>query len=154
MKKIILLSAFVIFTLTCKSQTNTIGANDLTVNGIEVYGLEKALLLEKFGNPLSITQEFFEMDDLYAQKYYYNGMYFYLVNDKVEIFCISNSNYVFSGYSIKIGDPISGLQPYFPISYLNRKGNSIVLSLDDMDASVLIEYNMVEVITLIKLSIH
>lgn len=155
MNKLILISTLFVFSITsCVAQTNSIFTKDLTVNNIEIYSLDKDILLQKLGNPLSITQEYFEMDNLYAQKYTYNGAVFYLTDGGVEIFKITNGNFNFSKYNIKVGDHISNIQNYYPISYNNRSANSIILMLSDMDASVVISYNYNNLITSINLIIH
>lgn len=153
MKKILFILAIFVLT-TSISQTNSINSRELTINNIEVFGMDKTTLVQKFGNPLSIIQEYFEMDELYAQKYTYSGIIFYITEGTVEIFKISNENFSFSKYNIKVCDHISKLQSYYPISYSNRRNNAIILMLSDLDASLVIEYNTNNLITSIELFMH
>jgi hypothetical protein len=150
MKKSILIITFLVSILTCKGQTNTIDSNELTINNLEMFGKDKSFLIQNLSNPISITQEYFEIQELYADVYTYDGILFYLVDNYIDTFKISNNKFSFTNFKIKVGDNISNLKNYYPISFNSRKDNAIVLSLTDIDASVVIEYNPSTIITSIE----
>lgn len=154
MKKSILIITFLASILTCKGQTNTIDSNELTINNLEMFGKDKSFLIQNLSNPISITQEYFEIQELYADVYTYDGILFYLVDNYIDTFKISNNKFSLTNFKIKVGDNISNLQNYYPISFNSRKDNAIVLSLTDIDASVVIEYNPSNIITSIELYMH
>jgi len=141
MKKIILILSIMIINISCKAQNNTINSTELTMNGINYLGNNVSLVTQYLGQPNTIENYYFEMNDEMSQKYHYNGVLFYILNNKVNSFEITTSNYSFSKYNIKIGDNIESLQTIFPLSFSNRTNNGLTIPLSDIDKFVIISYN-------------
>ena len=86
MKRIILIFSLFVISYSCKAQKNTINSSESTINGIDFLGNNVALVIQHLGQPNTIEDYFFEMDDVMSQKYNYNGLLFYIVNSKVVSF--------------------------------------------------------------------
>ena len=125
--------------------------NNVTINSVNYLGKNVSLVTQNFGLPNSIEDYYFEMQDVMTKKYKYNGILFYIVNNNVDSFEISNKNYTFSNYSIKVGDNIDTLYKIFPLSYSNRGIDSLGVLFSDADKNVAIYYNINNLITLIRI---
>ena len=151
MKKIIILTIVLLLNINCNSQNDIIGASSLTINNLTVLDKEKSFLLQNFGQPLSIEQEYLEMDNINAEKYLYSGILFYLVENKVYSFQILNNTYSITAHKIKIGDNINILQNIYPISYSNKKNGLIAINIIGYDRYIGIRYNSNNIIQKILL---
>ena len=142
MKKIILIFSLLIISYSCKAQDrNTINSNELTINGVNYLGVNISLLTQNLGQPFTIEDYYFEMDDVMSKKYNYKGILFYIVNNKVNSFEITGSSYSFTNHNIKIGGNIETLKTIFPLSYKNVVKNGLTLPLSDIDEFIVISYN-------------
>ncbi|VAW28020.1 hypothetical protein MNBD_BACTEROID07-391 [hydrothermal vent metagenome] len=103
---------------------NLIDFNDVTINNIPVLQLDKASLIQHFGQPLSVSPYFNEMGNVYGDDYDYNGVEFYVERDVVMTFVVTGKQYSITPYDIKVGDNIDKLKPYLPQSFKNMKGDS------------------------------
>ncbi len=157
MKKIIYIAlVFFISITTAKAQDaqydfNVINISQVTVNGLHLIGKDKSVLIQNFGQPVSVSQEYWEMDDVNAEKYNYIGIAFYVVKNLVNLFSIKNNKYSFSPYNIKVGANFDKLQSIFPLSYKNRKGNSLAINIKDYNRYVVIDADSNNIITKISL---
>ncbi|MFS4456719.1 hypothetical protein [Maribacter sp. 2304DJ31-5] len=119
MKKIIVIFLGII-SFNCSSQ-NTVDSSTLTINGINVIGKKKPILIQHFGQPVKIDKDFSEMSNEDMYLHHYNGVIFYVINDLVDDYEILNSNFKFTKHNIKIGENINRLKRIYPISF-NKKG--------------------------------
>ena len=141
MKKIIHLSFIFFLTIQLSTaQSNVINIEDCTINGHVLLGKSSSTLTKIFGTPKSIQDFYFEMDGVMSKKYIFNGIQFYVINDKIYSFEISSNNYLVSKNNIRIGNHIRQVNSYYPISYANRKNSGIKLEIDGLDRFVIISY--------------
>ena len=153
MKKIIyILILFSIGTLTLNAQNssydfNLLDYNDQTINNQFFNGKDKSILIQNFGQPQSISKEYWDMDNDTAVVYHYKGIVFYIVKNLVYRFTIHGPQYGFSPYNIKVGEKLDRLQALFPLSFTNRKGNSIFLNIKENDSYVEIDADSNNLIT-------
>lgn len=141
MKKIILIIYLTLVSANCKAQNNTIHSSEITINGTQFFGKEVSLVTQHFGQPNTIEDYYFEMDDVMSQKYNYNGIIFTAINNRTYSFEITGSNYTFTSNNIKVGDNISTLQSIYPLSYANKNNGGLALPLEDMDLFFVISFN-------------
>jgi len=151
MKKIILILSVIVISYSCKAQKNTINSSESTINGINFLGNSVSLVTQHLGQPNTIEDYFFEMDDVMSQKYNYNGILFYIVNSKVDSFEITGNNYAFTSNNIKVGDNISTLQSIYPLSFANKGTDWLGLPFDDIDMYTTFFFNINNQITMIRL---
>ena len=151
MKRIILIFSLFVISYSCKAQKNTINSSESTINGIDFLGNNVALVIQHLGQPNTIEDYFFEMDDVMSQKYNYNGLLFYIVNSKVVSFEITANNYAFTSNNIKVGDNISTLQSIYPLSFATKGTDWLGLPFDDIDMFSTIFFNSNNHITKIRL---
>jgi hypothetical protein len=141
MKKIFLITFLIAFAfLSCKAQKNTITSSEPTINGISFLGNNVSLLTQHLGLPISIEDYYFEMNDVNSKKYNYNGILFYVINNKIDSFEITNNSYSFTSNNIKIGNNIAVLQAIYPLSFANKKNNGITLPFSNIDKFIIISY--------------
>ncbi|AOZ99718.1 hypothetical protein [Flavobacterium commune] len=141
-------TVFVLINFCCgfAQKHNTINKNGLTINGI-IFKINSGnndvpLILKTFGQPDSIEDYFFEIDNVMGKKYTYNnGLILYVTNNSLESFEITGKSYLFSPKNIKVGDTISSLETKFPNSYKSRSNLVLKLNYLNWDAGFLIEYN-------------
>jgi hypothetical protein len=154
MKKIFLIIVFTIITISCKAQ-NTINSDELTVNGIIVMGQNKSVLTSSFGQPLLIEKDFSEIDNVDMYIYKYNGVVFYVINDLIDDYEITNNNYNFTKHNIKIGNNVSSLQNVFSLSYNKKSNEHISLWIKEHDKYVSIHFDKVsKIITKIRIGTY
>ena len=111
MKKIILICSLLIISYSFKAQShNAIHSNEATINGVVFLGQSVTLVTENFGSTNSMENYYCEMDNVMSQKYKYDGILFYIVDNKVDSFEITTNNYSFTAHNIQIGDNINKLQ--------------------------------------------
>ncbi len=115
MKKIIIILTLII-SFSCKSQ-NVVDSNTLTINGVNILGKDKSILISNFGQPNNIEKSVSEMDEKDMYYYKYNGTKFVVIDNIIDTFQISNSNFLFTSNKIKVGNNINTLKDIFPISY-------------------------------------
>ena len=141
MKKIILIFSVIIISYACKAQDNKIISNAMNINGTNFLGNNVSLVIQKFGQPNSIEDYYYEIDDVMSQKYNYNGILFYIVNNEVDSFEITGSNYAFTSNNIRIGNNINTLQAIYPLSFTNKNSDALSLGINDIDRYIIISYN-------------
>jgi len=151
MKKAIFIFSLLIISLSCKSQDDIISLNDITINGMTILNESDSYIIQHFGQPLNIETYLFEMDNVEGELYIYFGITFYVINNKVELFEITNDNFVVTLNNFKIGDNISSLENHFPLSYSNRNTKSVTLNLNDYDGALAFIFNQNNLITKIGL---
>jgi len=144
---------FIIFlsTLSCRSQDNAIQSDWASINGHTVFKVSTDFLTQNFGPPNTVEDYFFEMENTMGEKYQYNGLLFYLVDDKVDSFEITNDQYEFTTNNIKVGQHIDALQSLYPNSFSNRRNGGIILPFEDVDYFVSINFNSDDIIEKIVL---
>ncbi len=140
MKKIILSLFIISISLSCNAQDNTINSSEPTINGVNFLGNNVSLLMQHLGQPNSIEDFYFEMNDVNSKKYNYNGILFYVINNKIDSFEITNNSYSFTSNNIKIGNNIAILQAIYPLSFTNKKNNGITLPFSNIDKFIIISY--------------
>jgi len=123
------------------AQYNVITSNELTINGTQFFGEDVSVVIQHLGQPNTIEDYYFEIDDVMSQNYNYNGVLFTVISNRTYSFEITGSNYAFTSNNIKVGDNINTLQPIYPLSYANRSHNSLVIQFSDLDRYVLIFFN-------------
>jgi len=141
MKRIIILIGFLVLNINCKAQNNTIISGEITINGHGVFGNDVTLLVQYFGQPNSIEDYYYEMRELTAKKYIYNGILFYIVNERFDSFEITGSSHTFTVHNVKVGESIEKLQSIYPLSYANKSNGGLMLPLEDMDLFIVISFN-------------
>jgi hypothetical protein len=152
MKNIVLIFSLLTISYNCKAQDrNTINSNELTINGVNYLGENISFVTQNLGQPFIIEDYYFEMDDVMSKKYNYKGILFYFVNNKVNSFEITGNSYSFTNNNIKVGDNIEILSSIFPLSFTNKRSDSIGLLFDDMDNYVTIFFNTNNQITMIRM---
>ena len=139
MKKLILIICLTAISICCKAQ-NAIHSSEITINGIQFFGNNVSLVTQHFGQPNSIEDYFFEMDDVMSQKYIYNGILFYIVNSKVNSFEITGNNYAFTSNNIKVGNNINSLQSIYPNSFSNKKSDALIIRFNNIDRFICLLY--------------
>jgi hypothetical protein len=150
MKKIIFL-IIVLVSFNCKSQ-DTIEISKLSVNGVNILGKDKSLLTSNFGQPSEIISSYSEMDEDQMYEYKYFGLTVYVINNFVDSFVVTNSEFLLSPNNIKIGNNISSIENIFPISYSHRKRDYLKLDIKDSDMFLTIEFNEIsKIITKINI---
>jgi len=154
MKNTITIILLITTLLSCKAQDNTINLNELTINNTLFLGNNVNLVTQQFGQPNSIEDYYYEMDEVMSQKYNYNGILFYIIDNKVDSFEVTGNNYTFTNHNLKIGDNIQILQPIFPLSYSNRSNHSLVVEFNGYDRFFVILFNNNNLITKIRLGTY
>jgi len=135
---------FILGTATLKAQISTANSNqinfsDQTINGQFLLTKDKSVLIQNFGQPQTISKDYWETTNDTATVYHYNGVVFYIVKNLVYSFTITGSQYNFSPYNIKVGENMDRLQAIFPLSYEHRqgsKGKSLYLLIKGNDSFV------------------
>lgn len=128
-------------------------AGSITINGSLTFGTTIQQVVQAFGQPDSTSTMYWEMSELTATYYHYvNGGEFAFVDQKLEGFTITSSNYPIElgSFQLKVGNSINTLATPFPKSYGSRtQGDSATLiSLDAGDHRfILIRFNSSSVIT-------
>jgi hypothetical protein len=135
MKNIILLITLTIASLSCKAQ-NTINANELTINGVAIRGMNKSMLISNFGTPLEIEKGYSEMDEVDMYIYKYDGAVFYVMKNLIDDFEITKNKYRLTKYNIKIGDNIEKLKNIFPLSYSKKSETHMSIHIEKYDVYV------------------
>ncbi len=139
MKKIIIILTLII-SFSCKSQ-NVVDSNTLTINGVNILGKDKSILISNFGQPNNIEKSVSEMDEKDMYYYKYNGTKFVVIDNIIDTFQISNSNFLFTSNKIKVGNNINTLKDIFPISYNEIGSKHLSLQIKDNDMYVSIHYD-------------
>jgi hypothetical protein len=138
--KIIIFVVIVLISFNCKSQ-DIIEMSKLTVNGINILGKDKSILISNFGQPSEIVNDYSEMDEKDMYEYKYIGLNVYIINNFVESFVITKNTYLLTTNNIKIGNNISSIENIFPNSYKIRNRDYLKLDIEDSDMFLTIEFN-------------
>lgn len=141
MKKIILIFSVIIISYSCKAQNNTLNSNEITINGINFFGNNVNLITQHFGQPNSIENYYYEIDDVMTYKYVYDSIIFTTINDITYSFEFTGGNYAFTNNNIKIGNNIHTLQSIYPLSFINKNSDALYLDFNDIDRYIMISYN-------------
>lgn len=126
---------------------NTIDSSALTINGLHIVGRCKSVIIQNFGQPQSISKEYWEMLYDTAYVYHYNGIVFYVFKNLVHAFDIGTNGYRLTSDNIQIGDNIDRFKAPYPISYENKKGNSVFLNIQGYDRYIAIDADSNNIIT-------
>lgn len=142
MKKIkFLILLLLTITASCFGQVNTLTINELTINNNNLISKDKSILTQTFGVPSSIEQVYFEMQEKMAYKYDYDGIIFYILDDIIESFEISGTNFSFTNHNIRIGLNISIIESIYPLSYGKRGANFVSLNIEGYDNFISIGFD-------------
>lgn len=141
MKKIILIFNVIIISYSCKAQNNTLNSSEISINGINFFGNNVSLITQHFGQPNSIENYYYEIDDVMTYKYVYDSIIFTTINDITYSFEFTGGNYVFTSNNIKIGNNIHTLQSIYPLSFINKNSDALYLDFNDIDRYIMISYN-------------
>jgi hypothetical protein len=141
MKKIILIICLITISISCKAQDNTIHSSEIIINGTQFFGNNVSLVIQHFGQPNTIEDYYFEMQDVMTKKYRYNGILFTVISNQVYSFEITGSNYAFTSNNVKIGNNILTLQSIYPLSFINKSSDALSLGFSDIDRYIIISYN-------------
>ena len=161
MKKILILVTIILIVgigyFKAKSQTTattdiiSLSQFDLIPSGAAVSGsntalLDSALFLQKFGNPISATNEQSEIDDLPVSHYTYAGAEAWFMSNKLLGMNITSSNYVFTlsdgSSTIKVGDHIPVLINLFPQSWSLMNDMKVFVGLRN-SANEIVDTNLI-----------
>lgn len=137
-------SILLIFALTCfassviaqSPSTDNFNGN-LVVNNQIRLGDTTQEVVEAFGQPDSVSSEYWDIPEVTATYYYYtNGAEFYFVDQKLDSFLFTTPIYFLSldSFQLKVGNSIHTLQGVFPKSYANRGVNGAAITLGPPDA--------------------
>lgn len=155
MKKILLICFLSVF-FCCKAQEQSaIPIGDLTVNDVEILLNNIDTITQTFGQPNSIEDYFFEINDVMGKIYYYDDFELDVLNDAGRTFVITGTGYSVTSHDIKIGDDAIILSSIFPKSYLNRNdtpdGGGILVNFTDADYYFIISWNAAKKINIMYL---
>ncbi|MAD97580.1 MAG: hypothetical protein CMB99_09675 [Flavobacteriaceae bacterium] len=131
-------------TMNTWSQSSDIKKKQITINGIEVLGVQKAVLISHFGKPITTNDFYFEMNDENGKIYIYEGAKFFIQNDLIDSFEVTDQKFELTNHKIRIGDKISTLADVFPDCYLNRKNSGLQLEISEADLYVVISYGSID----------
>ena len=119
MKKIISLLISLSCLVSYSQSDNAIYYNDIKING-NPFPQTQASFENLFGTPNSIGNYYNELSNENWTELKYNSNSFYFDNDKLIEFQIKDNSCSFYDQSIKVGNPISSTQIFFPLSYQGR----------------------------------
>lgn len=129
-----LLSTFFVH-VSCKAQPADNFTGTLTINDTIELGDTPQAITAKFSQPNDVESVYWEMDEVTATYYKYNGGEFRFVSNKLESFKFTSSTYKLKlgTFELKVGNNISTLSSAFPKSYSIRssEGTSITLGTGD-----------------------
>lgn len=153
---LLLLTIIFIVSFEAKSQQYSYGSSSLEdvsiYNGAEIlknitktgygwpaggYDMKQnpSSLVSVLGNPLSITREYSELDDVNLTVYKYDGATFYFSNNIIVSFTIyKRDNFYFTTCRVcntflRVGDTVSQLKASFPKSYAASKDGKLFVEL-------------------------
>lgn len=142
--KTIILSILILFSFTaCKAQNerfNHVSYDKIKINNLFDFDTNPITVKSHIGNPVSIQSEYYEMDEVNATAYYYNGLKIDFVNNRISYFKITNNTYslFIDGLEIKVGDPISVINNRFSKSYKERGSEATSIGIGNTDSWILI----------------
>ena len=122
-----------LFAVPTAAQNTLISKEDVTINGVKLFDLSMDALIEVFGEPISIEDFFFEMDNAYAKKVSYEGLVIFMLNDKFDSFELTSQRYTFLKEEIRVFQSFYRFDEYFPESYATKKEGSLSLTLKEYD---------------------
>ncbi len=98
------------------------------------YGNSPAQVVNKFDVPTDITTVYWEMDEVTATKYHYDGIILDFVEDKLVGLKFTSDKFQLKidQHTIRIGNHKNTLQ-VFPISYSNFKNGGTAITMDSGD---------------------
>ena len=105
--------------ISCTVKNDSLTYDDLNINGVVLQQTTNSIV-EKMGNPDTISNYENEMDDETWKDYRYkdNSLYFY--ENNLMGFELRNEHFYFYKPEIKVGSNIDIIQPFFPNSYKNK----------------------------------
>ena len=134
---------------------NLIDYNNVTINNIPVLHLDTVSLIQHFGEPLSVSPHFNELENIHGYNYNYNEVQFTIENGWVMSFVVTGKQYSITPYNIKVGDNINVLKSYFPLSFKNMKSDAdgyyMGINIKDTDRYLYIQAGSNSVITEISI---
>lgn len=152
MKKLTLILAITLVSINSKAQGEIINYNEITINNIIRAGQDKSILYQTLGQPVSNESYYYEIEDKNGELLKYNGILFYILENKIESFEISGSQYSFTSNNLRIGDDITKLISIYPKSYENRKSSNVIgINIIDYDMYIIVKFNSNYKIELIAL---
>ena len=131
-------------------------SKDVTINRIPVLQLDTISLIQHFGEPLSVSPHFNELENIHGCHYNYNEVKFTIENGWVQRFVVTGKQYSITPYNIKVGDKINLLKSYFPLSFKNMKSDAngyyVGINIKETDRYLFIQAGSNSVIT--KISVN
>jgi hypothetical protein len=146
-KALIILLSLGLISSTVKNDSLTY--DNLNINGVLLHQTTNSII-EKIGNPDTISNYENEKDNETWKEYRYKGNSFYRYENKWVSFELRNEQFYFYKPEIKVGNDIDRVQPFFPSSYKNKKTENglgfIIIDIEltkneKSDAFVVINYN-------------
>lgn len=154
MKSILFLISFFIITLSGNFQSlDMVSPEKLLVNSSLNYQTSKSQIISIMGDPVSVTTEYWEMDEEDVEKLTYPGAVFYLKNNTMESFCLTSPEHSLklNNTLVKTGNNISTLQSDFPASYNNRGRDGLSINIAPGDYKfILVHFDSGNIITKIE----
>lgn len=154
MKTILFLISFFIVTLSANSQAlDMVDSDKLLVNNSLNYQTSKSQIISIMGDPVSVTTEYWEMDEEDVEKLTYPGAVFYFKNNTIESFCLTGPEHSLklNNTVVKTGNNILTLQSAFPASYNNRGSDGLSINIAPGDYKyILVHFDSGNIITKIE----
>ena len=122
-----------LFAVPAAAQNTLISKEEVTINGIKLFDLNMKTLIEAFGEPTSIEDYFFEMNNRQGKKILYEGLLIYVMDDEVKSIELTSQRYTFLKEEIRVFQSFYQFDEYFPESYANKKEGSLSLTLKEYD---------------------
>lgn len=105
--------------ISCTVKNDSLTYDDLNINGVVLQQTTNSIV-EKMGNPDTISNYENEMDGETWKDYQYKGNSFYFYENNLISFELRNGNFYFYKPEIKVGNRIEAVQSFFPNSYKNK----------------------------------
>ena len=152
--QILILQVLLFSAASCKAQNNSISSSQATINGYSVFKTSSQILIQNFGQPLNVEEYFFEMENTTGELYHYDGLSFYVIDDKIDGFEITGDQYEFTSGNIAVGDGIDLLQSTFPNSFSNKGEGEMIVTFSDADYFISFHYDENNIIDKISLYVN
>lgn len=138
--------------LNCNGQINAISKNDIMVNNNIILGMSTENFTALFGIAISTRNEYFEIDDKNALVYQYDGGTFWFVDNSLHYFKIYGSAFSVFNNGITVNQNINATELLFPLSFVNKSNNALIINILEHDQFITIEYNDFNWITSIEVN--
>lgn len=103
----------------------------LKINGHNIYRQDKSVLITAFGQPLTIEPYLNEIEETGGNKYVYDGLVAYVINNRVQSIDITKNTYSVTSNNISIGMNLNSLQSLYPLSYAAKDSYGMFINIKD-----------------------